>query len=238
MRPAPEDLRLRLVAAFGLVIGLSQIDRLDLALIALVLAIAAGLAARLGPSAWRRLAGAELFVVLIVITLPFVVPGRVLFSLGPISASAEGFARAGLVAAKVSASVLILVTYLGGIEPVRLGAALRALRLPEALVQIFVLTARYLGLIRAEAGRLQEAMRARGFAPGSNRHSWRTYGNLMGMLLVRALDRGRRVEEAMRMRGPEGRFPAMALAAPAVADWLRLAISLSLAVIFLGASIL
>ena len=45
--------------------------------------------------------------------------------------------------------------------------------LPEALVQIFVLTARYLGLIRAEAGRLQEAMRARGFAPGSNRHSWR-----------------------------------------------------------------
>lgn len=234
MNPAPEDLRLRLLAALALVIGISQIDGLPLALIALALASLAGLAARLGPTAWKRLLHAELFLILIVLTLPFAVPGEALFTLGPLSVSAEGLSRAALVAAKVSASVLVIVTFLGALDPVRLGTALRALHLPEPLVRIFVLTARYLGVIRAEATRLQEAMRARGFAPGTNRHTWKSYGNLMGMLLVRALDRARRVEEAMRLRGGDQiRFPGAALAAPGVADWLRFALALVLGTAFL-----
>ena len=229
MSPAPGDVRLRLGAALALVIALSQLDRPGLALAALALAMAGALAARLEPRLWRRLAHAELFVVLLVLTLPFAVPGEALAELGPLTASREGLARAVLVAAKVSASVLVLVTFLGSTDPVRLGAALRALRLPEPLVRLFVLTARYLGTIRDEARRLQDAMRARGFAPRSNRHTWRSYGNLMGMLLVRALERGRRIEEAMRLRGEAGRFAAPAMAAPAAGDWLRFGGALVLA---------
>jgi cobalt/nickel transport system permease protein len=89
----------------------------------------------------------------------------------------------------------------------RLGAALHSLRVPEPIVRLFVLTVRYLAVIGGEARRLQEAMRARAFRPGSNRHTWRSYGNLVGMLLVRALDRAQRVEEAMLCRGFSGRFP-------------------------------
>jgi cobalt/nickel transport system permease protein len=230
---APVDLRLRLVAVFVLVAAISQLHGLPVA--AAVLVAAAALAARPGPRLWRRLLHVEGFVLVLFATLPFAVPGTPVFTLGPLVASAEGFARAALVACKISASVLVILTVLGDVDIQRLGGALRGLRLPEPLVRLFVLTARYVGVLREEAARLREAMRARAFAPGSNRHTWRSYGNLVGMLLVRALERARRVEEAMRLRGYDGRFPYAALPAPAVRDWAVLALFTAVAAVMLGA---
>ena len=179
---------------------------------------------------WRRLLHVETFVLLLFLTLPFTVAGRPVLEFGPLTASAEGFTRAALVACKVSACVLVLLAFLGGLEPERMGGALRGLRLPEPLVRMFVLTVRYLGLIREEAGRLHDSMRARGFSPGTNRHTFNAYGNLIGMLLVRALDRARRVEEAMLCRGYQGRFPYAALPSPAARDWAGFAAVAGLAV--------
>ena len=96
-------------------------------------------------------------------------------------------------------------------------------------MRLFVLTLRYLGLIGDEARRLREAMRARAFRARTDRHTWRSFGNLIGMLLVRALDRARRVEEAMRLRGFSGRFPHAALAAPTARDWTSFALLTGLA---------
>lgn len=230
----PADLRLRLVAAFVLVAAISQLHSLPVAAAVLATAVAAALAARPERQLWRRLLHVEGFVLVLFATLPFAVPGVPVFTLGPLTASAEGFARAALVAAKISASVLVLLTVLGGIDTHRLGGALRGLRLPEPLVRLFVLTARYVGVLREEASRLREAMRARAFSPGSNRHTWRSYGNLVGMLLVRALERARRVEEAMALRGYDGRFPYAALPAPAVRDWAMLALFVAAAAAALG----
>jgi cobalt/nickel transport system permease protein len=50
-------------------------------------------------------------------------------------------------------------------------------------------------------------MRARCFRPGVNLHSYRSYAQLMGMLLVRSLDRAERVGEAMLCRGYAGKLP-------------------------------
>jgi cobalt/nickel transport system permease protein len=231
----PADLRLRLVAAFALVTAISQLHSLPVAAAVLAATLAAALAARPERRLWRRLLHVEGFVLVLFATLPFAVPGASLFTLGPLSASVEGVARAALVACKISASVLVILTVLGGIDTHRLGGALRGLRLPEPLVRLFVLTARYVGVLREEAARLREAMRARAFRPGSNRHTWRSYGNLVGMLLVRALERARRVEEAMALRGYDGRFPYAALPAPAVRDWAVLALFVALAAAALAA---
>jgi len=138
--------------------------------------------------------------------------------------------RAALVACKVAASVLAIQVLLAGIEPERVGGALRGLWFPEPIVRLFVLTARYLGIIRDEGQRLREAMRARGFRPRSSRHAWRSYGNLIGMLLVRSLERADRVEEAMFCRGYAGRFPYTVLPRPEVRDWARFSILVSVAV--------
>jgi cobalt/nickel transport system permease protein len=214
----PLDLRLRLVAAFILVLAVSQLDALPTSAGALLLAAAA--TAVIGPhKGWRRLLHVEAFVLLLFLSLPFTVPGEPLFEMGPLVASVEGLSRGALVACKVSASVLVILVLLAGIEPDRLGGALRSLRMPERMVRLFVLTTRYLGLFREEARRLHEAMRARGFRPRSSLHTWRSYGNLIGMLLVRSLDRARRVEEAMLCRGYAGRFLHAALPRPATSDW-------------------
>lgn len=215
----PADLRLRLVAAAVLAAASSQLHAPAAAAAALALAVAVALAARTPGALWRRALHVEGFVILLVVTLPFAVPGEAMLSVGPLSASAEGFARAGLLALKISASVIFILALLGPAEPIRLGAALHALRAPEGLVRMLVLTLRYLGLAREEARRLQDAMRLRGFRPRSNRHTWRTYGNLVGMLLVRALERGERIEEAMRCRGFVGRFPHAGFAPPPARDW-------------------
>nr|WP_307258251.1 energy-coupling factor transporter transmembrane component T [Kaistia dalseonensis] len=64
---------------------------------------------------------------------------------------------------------------------------------------------------------------ARGFRPRSSRHTWRSHGNLIGMLQVCALDRSRRIEEAMLCRGYGGRFPRRAHSPPTGPDWMRFA---------------
>ncbi|MFT3689415.1 energy-coupling factor transporter transmembrane component T family protein [Paenirhodobacter sp.] len=215
------DLRLRLVAALVLVACLSQLHHPGVALLAVVLVL---------PLAQRRLRHVEGFVLLLFVTLPLTVPGEPLF--GPVSR--EGTALAALLACKVAAAALVLRALLGDVEIARLGAALRALRLPEPLVRIFVLAPRYLSVIGDESRRLRLAMRARGFHPGTNRHTLRSYGNLTGMLLLRGLDRAGRVEEAMRMRGFSGQFLHAPFARPGAADWARGAALCAAGLLLLG----
>ena len=219
----PADPRLRLVAAALTVVAVSQLGGLVAAAIAAASALLVALVH--GQIPWRRLLHLETFLLLLFISMPFTVPGTPVFALGPLEASAEGFARAATIGCKVSAAVLLVAVFLGGLEPVRLGAALRDLRVPERLVRLFVTTARHTSLVRDEARRLLEAMRARGFRLRSNRHTWRSIGYLIGMLLVRALARAERIEEAMLCRGYDGRFPHLSTALPVARDWLTLAVS-------------
>lgn len=227
MSLAPADLRLRLLAALALAIALSQVQQPMTAAAALALLAALALADRMPAARWRRLLHVEGFVLLLALSLPLTLPGPALLHLGPLPLSADGFARAGLLALRISAAALALLWLLGGTDPMRLGGALRALHLPDRLVILFLMTLRHTALIGAETRRLQEAMRARSFRPRSNRHSWRSLGNLLGMLLVRALERANRIEEAMRCRGDAGRFPGSTLPRPGGRDWLAFGLLLA-----------
>jgi cobalt/nickel transport system permease protein len=208
----------------GLLDNLSARGRI-LAALLLVLAILAtrewpgllamlGLALGLVVAARRDLAGvmgcllhAEGFLVLLLLLLPFTTPGAPVAVLGPFTASAEGLGRAVVLALRINACALVVLALVASLEPVRVGHALSSLGVPERLAHLLLLTMRYVAVLRDEMHRLQQAMQARGFVAGSNRHTWRTYGNLTGMMLVRSLDRAERVEEAMRARGFAGRFP-------------------------------
>ena len=223
----PKDLRIRLVVAFLAVCIFSQLKSLDAAFLACIGCFMLGAAEKIDQSLWRRLLHVEGFVLLIFITMPFLIPGASLFSIGPLHASLEGLERAALIGCKVSASVLLLMIFLGTIEPIRLGAALYALKMPESLVHLFVMTVRYVSVIRMEAARLHKAMKARAFQPKTNRHTYTSYGNLIGMLLVRSLDRAHRVENAMLCRCYSGRYPYTELSRPKPRDWLTGAILLT-----------
>ena len=103
----------------------------------------------------------------------------------------------------------MLLALVGDLDPVVIGHALHRLRMPTVLVQLLQFTVRYVGLIDAELDRTRIAMRARGFVPGTNWHTYRSLGYALGMLLVRSLERAERVLCAMKCRGFSDRFPVL-----------------------------
>lgn len=154
----------------------------------------------------RRLLALEGLMAVVLVTLPFTVPGQTLFTLGPLTAAREGLLYALLIILKANAVVLALLGLVGSLEPAVLGHALARLGLPEKLVHLLLLTIRQIELLQQEHLRLRQAMRARAFVARSDRHTWVSYGNLIGMLLVRSLERARRIHAAMRCRGFNGRL--------------------------------
>ena len=60
-----------------------------------------------------------------------------------------------------------------------------------------------------EAARLFAAAKLRGFVPANSLASYKTFGYLTAMLLLRSWQRSQRTGKAMRLRGFAGRFPLL-----------------------------
>jgi cobalt/nickel transport system permease protein len=119
-------------------------------------------------------------------------------------------------------------------EPVTLGHGLLALRVPERLVQLLMFTIRYIETLREEYNRLRAAMKMRGFRPGTNWHTYRSFGYLVGMMLVRALERSERVLGAMKCRGFTGRFVLLQDFRTTRQDWLFVAAMVAGVLVLIG----
>lgn len=195
LRPAV----LSLIVLVPVVAGLDRPAALLVALAgALVLALVRGTDRR---TMVRRLAHLEGFLIALLLLLPLTTPGRIVAGIGPLAVSAEGIALAAQIAARINAIALLVLALLDGAAADSLGRALHGLGAPPRFVWLFDLTLRHVGTARAAFLRQSEAMRARGFAPGTGLHAWRSYGHLAGGGLVRALARAARMDEAMRLRG-------------------------------------
>ena len=202
------DPRVKLLAAFFWSCMIAASDHLPLLVWALGCSLALAAVARLpARKLCVRFAPVNAFIALFWLTLP-ILPGESVFSLGPLHVSREGLLLALRITLKCNAILLAVTALLGTSTVFALVRALRRLALPEKLVQMFFFTFRYFQLIHAEYLRLREAMRARCFTPGANLHSYKSYAQLMGMMLVRSLDRAERVREAMLCRGYAGKFVA------------------------------
>jgi cobalt/nickel transport system permease protein len=165
------------------------------------------LAARLpaGPLG-RRLVAVNAFVLLTVALLPFSTPGRALAHVGSLSYTLEGLVLGARIAARTNAIVLVVTVLLSTVEITRLGHAMSHFRIPSKLIHLMLMTVRYVDLLHHEYHRLATAMKVRGFRPRATLHSYRSLGNLVGMLLVRSFDRSQRIVAAMKCRGFNGRF--------------------------------
>lgn len=161
----------------------------------------------------HRLLHTEGFMVVLLILLPFTVPGTPVFVVGPVVATDAGVGRALTVAIKVNICALTIFALLGSLDPVRIGQAAEGLGVPAKFVKLFLFTVRFVSVFCAETNRLMEAMRVRGFQARSDLHTWRTFGNLAGTMVVRSLERAERVDEAMRCRGFTGNLPTVPVAA-------------------------
>lgn len=208
------DLRTRIIAAAVFAITVVALD--DLAALVLGLGVSFGLLvmAQLPiRGTLRRMIAMDGFIVFALLLLPFTVPvtvpGEPMFELFGLTASWAGLRQAIGIALKANAIILALMSLVGSTDPVTLGHALRRLWVSERLVHLLLFTVRYIEVLQQEFQRLQSAMRARGFRLRNSRHTYRSIGYLLGMMLVRAVDRSERILEAMKCRGFTGRFPLL-----------------------------
>lgn len=214
------DPRTRVVAA--LAFALVAVAARDLAAQGLALALAAALAV-LARTPWRatcrRLLALEGFMLLVLASLPFTIPGTPLFDLWGWQASAEGLTRALAITLTATAVALAMFALLGSLDGMALGHALARLGAPARLVTLLLFTLRYTEVLGREYARLRLAMRARAFRPRAGLHSWRAYGHLVGMLLVMSVERSERIHAAMRLRGFTGSFPLLDEGRAGRLDW-------------------
>lgn len=205
------DPRLRILAAasFATVVVLSSAF---ISLIAgLLLALAVAVLAKLSlKRTARRVIAMDLFMIFLILVLPFTTPlpeGREpLLVVAGLSASTEGLLHALAITLKANAVILMMLALVGTLNATTLGQALARLKMPDKLVHLMLFTVRYMDVIGQEYKRMRRAMQARAFVMGTNRHTWRAVGYLVGMLLVHALERSERILEAMKCRGFNGRF--------------------------------
>jgi cobalt/nickel transport system permease protein len=166
---------------------------------AMFLALTAGLllvvAARIAPGdLFRRLLPLEILLGVMAVLL--VVPAF----------SDRSLRLAAIIALKANAATLAVIALIGTMDAVTLGHALAHLCVPPRLAQLLLFMVRYFDVLGREYARLRSAMRVRCFRPRMSMHSYRTFGYLVGMLLVRSFDRSERVLAAMKCRGFRGHY--------------------------------
>ena len=146
------------------------------------------------------------FIVFLWFFLPFSFKGMPLITIGPFTATKEGVLYATLLTLRSNIILLALISLVATSSVFTLSRAMRELRVPDKIVQLFFFTYRYLHVIQLEYNRLVNTLKIRGFHPKTNMHTYKTYAYLVGMLLVKSYDRAERIRKAMLCRGFKGSF--------------------------------
>jgi cobalt/nickel transport system permease protein len=201
------DPRCKIVVAFLLTIIIAFTNSLSSVLFALVFAILSALVTRIKYSlVLYRLLFINFIIGILWLFIPFSIPGHALWNIGSFCASYEGIYKMFLITFRCNAIILILISYISTIPVVMLGQSLYKMGLNNKLTQLIFLFYRYIDVIYLELQRLLNSLKVRGFNPGSNMHTYRTFANLIGVLLVRSWERAERIYEAMLCRGFTGKY--------------------------------
>jgi cobalt/nickel transport system permease protein len=205
------DPRWKLAALLLAAAVIATLHTLPVAVVACAGTLALALSARL-PGRWllQRLGAASLFFALFALPLPWLSIGDgPSWSLGPLRVSQHGTEVALLLVVKALA-LLTLFLIIQATAPLETNLkAAHALRIPSLVVQLSLLSYRYIFVLGDELRRLRIALRVRGYRRRMSRHNYRTAGHIAGTLLVRGYERAERVGQAMRCRGFDGQFRSL-----------------------------
>lgn len=201
------DPTLRIFFAILLSFVVAFCNKYQVLLMALTVSVIMVVGARLNiRDVLKRLKPLFIFLLLLFVVLPITYEGDALYETKWLAFSKPGVFLSVKVALKSASILLIFMTLVATMTIARLGRSLRRLYFPEKLVQLLLMTYRYIYVIEHEYKRLWTAVKVRGFQGGTNMHTYKTYAYLIGMLFVRASARAQRVHRAMVCRGYKGRF--------------------------------
>jgi len=205
---ARRDARWRLAAFAVAIIGVALLRTAGPGALALAFALLLAWIARV-PGRWYR----DRITILLLALIPFLIVAPFTVDLGErlwewrfLHLTDAGLLFTATLAMKTVALVTLALTLLSSAPLHVTLAAARKLGVPKLLVQLTLLTYRYVFLLLDELGRLRIALRVRGFRNAMSVHAYRTVGQVTGTLLVRGSDRAEHVAQALRCRGFDGHF--------------------------------
>jgi cobalt/nickel transport system permease protein len=227
------DARGKLVA-LGLLAGvLVLLHHLETASLGALAALALLLVGRLPWSlVLRLLAAAQALLLPCLILLPFSVRGEIL-SAGPLRLSREGLELALLLNLRALALLTLVFGTVYSTPMVVLLRALQSLGIPRRLVEITLITYRYLFTLGWELTRMRWALAVRGFRNRPRLATYRTLAQVLGVTLLRSLERTERVRQALQTRGFSGHLRTLHNFRARPADWVMSGSCILLAVALL-----
>ncbi len=227
-------LRVGLTSVYAFVVALSY--QFSVLIAALVLsAILMGIAQVSIKAVFKRIVMVNALIFLLWLVLPFTFNGEVLTRIGSFAVYRPGVVLAAQITLKSNAILLAFIALIATMSLATLGHALYRLRVPEKIVQLLLMTYRYIFVIEQEYLRLLRAAKIRGFRPGPNANTYRTYAYVIGMLFVRAVTRAERVQQAMLCRGFKGKFHSLQEFQITSASW---AFAILMSAIILGLALM
>ena len=154
----------------------------------------------------KRLRYPGLFILMVVLVLPFGSGETVLAQVGPLALRQEGLTTMLLVVGRFLSILTLGFVLLGTTPFLTLLRAMRSLGLPTLLADMTLLTYRYLFETADMLSTMQTSMRLRGF--GYRKRLLKVEGRtltqlsgLLGTLLIRSYERSERIYKAMQLRG-------------------------------------
>lgn len=191
--------RTKTVAAVVFIVAVVSLSSLPLLLVTFLFVLGAALSMKLpGRALLRGLLGGGALVFLMAVTI---ILGNGL----PVAPERLHFA--GLLALKGLVSLTVMIMLLGTQPVEQYFAGLAHLGLPAVITSVLFLAYRYFFLLGDQLANTQRAAAARAFRPGTNRVSYKAYGEMAGGLFVKAIDRSEKISRALAARGFTGKMP-------------------------------
>jgi cobalt/nickel transport system permease protein len=119
----------------------------------------------------------------------------------------SGWQIAAIMFARTTVAVLAIILLASTTPFFEILSAFQKMRIPQIFVQMLMFTYRYIFVLSDEMGRMAQARKARGFSGGRHlfdKHGMGVISSSIGMVFVRAHERGERVYASLKMRGYDG----------------------------------
>ncbi len=198
------DARWKLVSLIVLIFAWAVVSQPWIALACLFFSISVLFTGRLPLHfIFKRLGAVHLFLIPCFIVLPFTVPGQPIDVMG-LTINQEGLKLATTLYLRAAAIVILSMALIYSTPMTRLLRAAEKLRVPRVLIQIALLTYRYIFTLSWEASRIRWALATRGFHNRAVLRVYQTWANVIGLTLIRSLERTERIYRAMQCRGYDG----------------------------------
>ncbi|MEM9274889.1 MAG: cobalt ECF transporter T component CbiQ [Cyanobacteria bacterium P01_F01_bin.143] len=193
----------KLIGLLGLIFAFSFISSLILLPIIISITIIIFATSRLPLSYLiSRLRYPGYFILAVVFLLPFVAGDTIIWQWGWLNLRWEGCQETLLIVVRFFCILTVSLVLFGTATVLNSIKGLRGLGLPQVILDMTLLTYRYLEELGEMLKTMQRAMRLRGFNP--HRFNYRQIEiltRLIGSLIVRSYERSTRIYQAMILRG-------------------------------------